>query len=349
MSKKKYHLAVLIGRFQPFHNGHLRAFQRASELADRVMILVGSSGGPRTPKNPWTFTERRDMISLALGESTHYIVRPLPDFSYDDSLWVSEVQHLVADFTHEKSKICIAGHAKDESSYYLKIFPQWPFEETGFTELNGEVMTDIDATQIRSFIFEHRPQYIRSVLDSKVYDYINHWKKVYQKDTFENLVVEYNQLEEYKRSWAVAPYTPIFVTVDAVVVQSGHVLVVERKFAPGKGLWALPGGFLNEHERIVPGCIRELLEETNIKLQPDTLSRCIAHREVFDAPYRSLRGRTITNAILFKLNDRNPLPRVAGGDDARTARWMPFSEFERSRDLFFEDHYDIITHMVRKI
>jgi bifunctional NMN adenylyltransferase/nudix hydrolase len=73
-------------------------------------------------------------------------------------------------------------------------------------------------------------------------------------------------IEKYKESWKAAPFPPTFVTVDAVVVQSGHVLLVKRKAMPGAGLWALPGGFLNQEETLLDGAIRELKEETKIKV-----------------------------------------------------------------------------------
>ena len=58
----KYDYVVFIGRFEPFHIGHQEVVQRALEIAERVIILVGSSNQPRTIKNPWTFGNRKEMI-----------------------------------------------------------------------------------------------------------------------------------------------------------------------------------------------------------------------------------------------------------------------------------------------
>ena len=57
----------------------------------------------------------------------------------------------------------------------------------------------------------------------------------------------------YKARWRTAPYAPIFCTVDALVQTGGHVLLVRRGGYPGKGLWALPGGFLEPRERLLQG------------------------------------------------------------------------------------------------
>lgn len=348
---KKYNLAVFIGRFQPFHNGHQHAIESALAIADRVLVLIGSSWSAESIKNPWQYHEREAMITSVFTDG-RVKCAPLQDFSYDDSLWITEVQILVQDFISDHSAggllpqnptVCLVGHKKDESSYYLNIFPQWKFEEVGFMDKVENV--DIDATKIREFIFELKTPYIYGVMNNIVLLQIEKWKKT---DVFKELVAEYKAIKEYKQSWASAPFPPTFVTVDAVVIQSGHVLVIERDKSPGKGLWALPGGFVEPHERLLDACLRELSEETTIKLQRDTLLRCLRHKEVFDSPYRDLRGRTFSHAFLFRLNDQSPLPKTKAGDDARSTYWMPMAEFEQSKQDFYADHHDIITHMSRK-
>ena len=164
---------------------------------------------------------------------------------------------------------------------------------------------------------------------------------------YQYILSEYEHIRTYKKSWAAAPYPPIFVTVDAVVVQSGHVLVVRRGAAPGKGLWAMPGGFVNQDERIRDAVIRELREETGIKVPDPVLRGSIVEQDVFDDPNRSARGRTITHAFLIKLKDDVALPRVKGMDDADKARWIAIADLRR--EDFFEDHYDIIQNMIARI
>jgi len=128
-----------------------------------------------------------------------------------------------------------------------------------------------------------------------------------------------------------------------VVVQSGHILLVERKAHPGKGLMALPGGFLNPKEKLKDAVIRELREETRIKVPAPVLTGSIEKVEVFDDPYRSARGRTITHAYLIELSGES-LPKVKGGDDAAKAFWVPFADIRP--EMMFEDHYHIISAMV---
>lgn len=346
----KYKLAVFIGRFQPFHIGHLHAVTEALKIADHILILVGSADKAATPKNPWEYDIRAEMILASVRDSfaaDRISISPLRDNS-SESEWIAGVQRVVSNLAedlgyNQSSDVCLVGHEKDATSYYLKIFPQWKFQELGFFGDPGSRC--IDATKVREFFFEGMENYATGVLHPEVFKILKKWSKT---EKFSNLQKEYEYLKAYRKSWEAAPYPPIFVTVDAVIVQSGHVLLIERGGFPGNGLWALPGGFVNQNERIVDAMIREVMEETNLKLQIDVLSRCLAGIEVFDNPGRSQRGRTISHAGLFRLDDSKPLPKIKAGDDAAKVIWVPFSEIKHNGKRFFEDHHDIVTTMLRK-
>jgi len=57
---------LFVGRFQPFHNGHLMVIKGMVKVCEKVVIGVGSSQESMTPENPFTATERREMIQRAL-------------------------------------------------------------------------------------------------------------------------------------------------------------------------------------------------------------------------------------------------------------------------------------------
>jgi bifunctional NMN adenylyltransferase/nudix hydrolase len=119
------------------------------------------------------------------------------------------------------------------------------------------------------------------------------------------------------------------------------VLLVRRRSEPGKGLWALPGGFVRENETVQASCLRELREETRLKIPVPVLKGSIKGTHVFDHPERSLRGRTITHAFHFDF-PVGELPPVRGGDDAEKARWFPVSEALEMGPQLFEDHLHIL-------
>ncbi len=334
---------MFIGRFQPPHLAHIQIIKQATTMAETVMVLTGSANQPRTIKNPWTWQERGEMINMSLPEQVrdNVIVRPLHDKMYNDQEWVKQVQDVVA--TEGATKIGIIGYSKDESSYYLKMFPQWETIDVGNID-------DIHATDIRDAYFNREvgdnfEMYIGRNLPSAIHDYL----KAFQLTVdYDKLVKESAFIKEYKKAWESAPYAPTFVTVDAVVVQSGHVLLVRRRAEPGRGLYAIPGGFINIDETIEDAVFRELREETKIKVPLPVLRGSVKAKEVYDKVDRSLRGRTITHAYLIELPP-GELPKVKGSDDAEKAKFVPLSVFEKMEDQMFEDHFAIINSMIKLI
>lgn len=334
----KYDTIIYIGRFSPFHNAHRKTIERALTLAHQVVVVIGSANQPRTVKNPWTYEERRDMILMSMGLMDHQLeCRPVEDNLYNDQAWAVEVQRAVAPFTTRGLRVAIIGHEKDNTSFYLNMFPQWEFVEQDLIE-------PLNATDVRDLYFRDgvNLNYLKGVVPNYVLQNLEAFKNT---DHFAQLVREREFIEGYKKQFAQLPYAPTFVTADAVVIQSGNVLMIRRRAEPGRGLMALPGGFLNaETDRSMEDCmLRELREETGIKVPVPVLRGNIKGVKVFDAIGRSLRGRTITHAYKILLPD-GELPRVKGSDDAEKAFWIPIGQVKRSD--CFEDHYDIIKHFM---
>ena len=329
---------VFIGRFQPFHNGHKAVIEAALEQAKEVVVVVGSSFAARNIRNPFTFQERKAMIEVVFPTDRVKVV-PVSDYPYDDNKWVNAIQKIVDETVPHAQDVGLIGHSKDSSSYYLNIFPRWK-NHIEVPDVGG-----INATDIRNSIFDDE-MYDKILVDKmpevasfKMLDIMG----VQSTKEFNTLIEEYKMVKKYKEAWKVAPFPPTFMTVDAVVVQSGHILLVKRGDMPGKGLWALPGGFLNQDETMLDGAIRELKEETKIKVPVPVLKGSIKGSKTFDAPNRSSRGRTITQAFHIDLGV-GELPKVKGSDDAEKAFWVPFNEVKQ--DKFFEDHAHIISHFI---
>ncbi|TYC63422.1 NUDIX domain-containing protein [Rhodobacterales bacterium] len=348
-----YDYGVFIGRFQPLHVGHEAVIRAALEQVETLIVLVGSARQPRTPRDPFTFDERADMFGKVFKHEIatgRLILKAVPDHIYSDTAWCAEVQRAVNETVLEHYnkggivlhglkdiRIALAGYGKDRTSYYLKLFPEW-----GNVQLASQYGT-FSSTDVRKHLFQRIPTVSHSVLSDGVAEWLSAFTLT---DTFRILLEEAEYLEAYPKQWGRGP----FVTVDAVVVQSGNILLVERGQAPGKGLLALPGGFLDPSESIRDAAIRELKEETAIsdskgEIPPAMLASFIdsARTRVFDHPDRSLRGRVITHAFLFRLPERRELFSVTGGDDARAANWYRLGDLESEQ--FFEDHWSIISMM----
>src|SRR3546814_16040984 len=83
------------------------------------------------------------------------------------------------------------------------------------------------------------------------------------------------KIDEAAKAWEGSPYPVIFNTADAIIVQGNKLLMVKRRGYPGKGLWALPGGFLNHRERVIEAAIREATEETGIDVSKTVLRNAL--------------------------------------------------------------------------
>lgn len=346
----KYDLAVLIGRFQPFHNGHLGIVKSALENASNLLILVGSANIGRDTRNPFDAGERSHMISDVMnteGLLDRVEVFALDDDPYDMSAWLSQVQKkvvagcmLFSDTVKWDAKIALTGHERDQSSFYLKKFPQWDFLPPKQDNLH------INATQIRHALYDNDMLIPRQYLHG---DTIMHLDQYLKEPYFETLRAERAFELEYPKKWGKGPHQ----TVDNVVIQSGHVLMIERGKLPGRGKLALPGGHLELDEFLDNAAVRELFEETELfsEIGPiDDERRHLAiwqhyrARRRFDDPNRSRRARVITEAFLYKLPDAPNFSKVKGSDDAARAFWMPLSEL-RPIDCF-EDHGFIVKKML---
>lgn len=335
--------SVFILRGQPVHKAHIQIIKKGLDVSDEVIVMLGSYRAPITVKNPWDFNSRQGFIKVSLPDLTERIrVNSIRDYLYSDTTWVTSLQNIVASMVPSDAKVTLVGHFKDDSSYYLNFFPQWSLKEMPAIYAGDEL---VDGTEIRKRLYEGKDTW-QGMVTEPVLKELTYFKNT---ETFARLVREYKYIQDYRKSWEVAPFPPVFVTTDAVVVQAGHILLIKRKVEPGKGCFALPGGFLNQGETIADCTVRELKEETRINIPSIVLEKCVKDTKCFDHPKRSLRGRSITHASLFVLDPGKPLPIVRGDDDADKAFWMPINDLALHEENFFEDHMSIINYFINKL
>jgi len=88
----------LIGRFQPFHEGHLRVVEDIVDDVDELVVGIGSADASHTKRNPFTGGERVMMVQKTLEqfETTTYVV-PIEDIDRN-SVWVSHVKSMAPAF-----------------------------------------------------------------------------------------------------------------------------------------------------------------------------------------------------------------------------------------------------------
>lgn len=361
---------VYIGRFQMAHAGHEATIKHALENSDRLVILVGSSDMARDSKNPFTFDERKQVLDAmssrlaqaewAKGRSVKVNILPIHDYVYNNSKWLMEVHEQVKSVTQSEN-IFITGCQKeaDASTFYLNFFPQWQqdfipeqtviktvsddYDHKDYVEHRDKsVKVTINSTAMRQQFFSTKQ--VPEELPEETKEFLEKFMKT-KPMVFDNLIGEFNFVQRYRSEMKEKlPYDNIpFLTGDALVICAGHVLLVKRRTFPGKGLYALPGGFFDawQDKDQVQTALRELKEETKIDVPLKVLEGSIRESMEFGDFNRSLRWRIITRCAHIQLQD-NTLPKVKGSDDAEKAFWMPLGELVKNRDKFFEDHLSII-------
>lgn len=127
------------------------------------------------------------------------------------------------------------------------------------------------------------------------------------------------------------------LTADCVVItaeEEPKVLLIQRANEPFKGCWAFPGGFMEMDETTGQCAIRELEEETGLKV--DTIQQVGCYSKVDRDP----RGRTVTVAYLAIVDTTI---NVKGQDDAAKAQWF---SIEATPELAF-DHKEILKDAIK--
>lgn len=328
-------IALIIGRWQIFHKGHQTLLRAALDTAPQVIVVIGSALRSRNPQNPFTWQERQHMIlsTLSEEEQARVLFLPVRDY-YDDARWNAAVRLGVKELTQDvpSRNITLVGFKKDHSSYYLDNFYGWTWKEV-------ESEIDIGATSLRNVYFEATDsdaclEVMRPFVSPKVLAYLQAWARLH---LFAERVAEHVAVANYRKRW-VAPF---HLTADAVVQANDKVLLVRRGGDIGHGLWALPGGFVEPGERLYAAALRELEEETGLKLLDSTMQAAFQRSVVFDHAGRSPRGRIITHAHYFNLGHLS-LPEVRGADDAMEARWVPIADLPSMEEHFFDDHAVIL-------
>jgi bifunctional NMN adenylyltransferase/nudix hydrolase len=366
-------LAVMLGRFRIFHNGHKSVIDLALKKAKFVMIGVGSANKSRDSKgNEFTALEASAMIRavypLGTPDGDRIIIVAIDDVLYDpeDLFWIMGVQRAVAgvvkglnlEAAGEKARIGLIGFSKDSTSYYLKKFPQWASIAAPGFKHNGKI---VSATDIRhEFFYSDNPgedslKRISHLVPEGALKYMGGWAS-HMSDVLMGLREEkvfcfvYGEDHQFRGPLDKEgkplglKYGPTHTTVDAILIQSGHVLLIRRKFNPGKDKLALPGGFVLPGEKVLDAMLRELKEETKVGLSKNVLR--LAFRKMHTFFVHTSRGTFNKHVGIFILNDRAELPFVEAADDAKkgSAAFMELGTLDPT-DMN-EDHWHLIMKMV---
>jgi bifunctional NMN adenylyltransferase/nudix hydrolase len=278
-----------------------------------------------------------------------FSIYPLNDYRYSNQQWVTDtcaaVDHLM-DTNHQyfagfDRKPILFGHTKPDTGY-LQDFKLWPYEElhSGW---------DGCATEMRDKEFSFAEMGQDNVTFS------DHLQLTGQE--LHNLLADRKALQKEAKDFATYLYkdTLQFVCSDVVVECAGHVLMIKRGNSPGLGCWAWPGGFKENNETFYECALRELRQETGLRIPlPALMSSAVefegnkmpeaqlVNYKIYDSPDRDMGIPRITVAYHLKVqpNRDGTMPKTKARDDARETQWVPFYDFLNHYKCH-SDHQDI--------
>ncbi len=139
-----YRQALVIGRFQPLHKGHVHIIEGALKNAEKVLILIGSSQESGTYKNPLTYEIRKDMLEKTFDEfikAGRIMVKPLPDAGLGNvSAWGDYVMEKAEEAAGRLPDLFVTGEEERRKSW---------FENYSIAEIVVSKVGDYSATKIR--------------------------------------------------------------------------------------------------------------------------------------------------------------------------------------------------------
>lgn len=134
---------LYVGRFQPFHLGHLEAIQHILGQVEDLVIVVGSAQHSHTIENPFTAGERITMIRRALDEagisSSKYVIVPLPDWDIH-KVWVAHLLSQTPSFQVAYTNEPLTGRLLKEAGIRVEHIPFFHRDRFTATEVRKRLL-----------------------------------------------------------------------------------------------------------------------------------------------------------------------------------------------------------------
>lgn len=348
---------VLSDDFQWLTLRHIEAVEKAALNSDIIMFLVADADVHRSIVAPFTFEERFDLIKAAFSDlwnddririidvpSQLYVTTP----SYALQAIDEELEHLF-DSPAQVGKnvlVTLQGHQMYSAK---KVKPEWDYVESEIKDIDEQIYW------LDNYILSNEPISFGTAHS----DLLDAFKKT---DDFVELQHECNDKYFILKNFGKGPFN----TADAICTIDDQVLLITRKKPPYRHTLATPGGLLDPGEDAVTAAIRELLEETEMRVPSYVLtgepvsedadwvlvtedflkSKLKKDVQQFTNTLHNVRdprGDYRANALWFDLSGLPVTPRVLGKDDAEKANWASKDDLTTSSMAF--DHFAILCSM----
>ena len=135
--------AFVIGRFQPFHNGHLEIIQEIAGDFEAIVIGIGSAQYSHTLDNPFTAGERHFMISTSIEESGihNYYLVPIIDINRY-AVWVSHIRSLIPPIDVVLTNNPLTRRLFEEEGYEVRASPMYDRKRYSGREIRGRIINN---------------------------------------------------------------------------------------------------------------------------------------------------------------------------------------------------------------
>ncbi|WP_296857739.1 nicotinamide-nucleotide adenylyltransferase, partial [uncultured Methanobrevibacter sp.] len=137
--------AILIGRMQPVHNGHMQVINKILQEVDEVIIGIGSAQLSHEIKDPFTAGERVVMMSQALADEnvdpSRYYIIPMQDINFN-AIWASHVKMLTPPFSIVYSGNPLVKQLFSEENFEVKQPPLYSRKTLSGTEVRNRILND---------------------------------------------------------------------------------------------------------------------------------------------------------------------------------------------------------------
>jgi len=296
-------VALFLGRFQPFHFGHLGVVKRISEECESLIIGIGSANKSHTRNNPFTFDERKMMIDLSLEREkiSNCAVVAIDDIN-NYPKWVSHVLDSVPKFD-----VLYTGNP-----LVRKLFEDKGYKVEVIEKPEDSIKRETSASKVRKMMKDDEkwedlcPDGTREVID--VIKGAGRVKSTFRPKTplsaADSIIELYNEKDELL-----------------------GIPLIERKYPPLG--WAIPGGFQDVGESLERTAIREAKEEISLDIT-------LVHQlKTYSDPERDPRRHV--NSTVFVAKSYGT-PKAA--DDAKTVKVFSLDEL-KDLELAF-DHNKIL-------
>jgi len=136
-------IALFIGRFQPFHSGHLWAVKEILKKSNKVIIGIGSSQHEKTATNPFSAKERKEMIldTLQSEKIKNFAIFNIPDIHTDDE-WVEHIKRIIPNFDVIYSGSPLSKKLFTEKGYVVETLPR--YNNISASEIRLKIQKNMD-------------------------------------------------------------------------------------------------------------------------------------------------------------------------------------------------------------